>query len=161
MADLGDLAKFMDSLVANSAQAQLANLYAMAVADAIVIDLAYSTPADVGEAISNWQVTLDGEATTILPAYFPSPKGRTRKGVWAHTVDPVQTAQFNAPATIDAARAVLRTKAPGQIIFITNNLDYIRLLDQGSSDQAPAGFVERARIIGEQVTQQKVLVMFP
>ncbi len=57
----------------------------------------------------------------------------------------------SAAETINQARAVLATKKPGQKIYITNNLPYIRRLNDGYSKQAPAGFVERAVLIGRKM----------
>lgn len=159
MADLGDLADFMDNVAAGDAQAQLANAYAIAVADAILVDLSYETPADTGLAISNWQVTLDAPALSLVPAFAPSPKGHTRKGLWEHKVPPTLTQLANAPLTLDAGRIVLRAKQPGHPIFITNNLEYIQELNSGTSLQSPAGFVERAEILAAQIVQQRSVVI--
>lgn len=160
MADLGDLARYMDNLLANNAQARFANYLAIAVADAIIKELAASTPADTGTAISNWRVSLNTPLGDVIPAHVPSPKGRVKNGVWQHTVDPLTTMGANAPDTISNAQNVLQNKQPGQIVYITNNVEYILLLDGGSSDQIPANFVERARIVGEGVLKQQSITIF-
>lgn len=152
MADMLDLAKFMDKLLPPIAT--LASNAAAASAIAIINDLVQVTPADTGSAVSNWQVTLDAPAPSILPPFIPSPKGRMIKGVWVHLVAPDITARANASFVLDAAYVALRSKAPGQIIFITNNLEYIQKLNQGSSLQSPAGFVDRALIISSRVVGQ-------
>lgn len=149
MADLDDLANDMDALVK-----RLGVFSDQIVKDAamtILIDLVQSTPADVGSAITNWQLTLDAPAERELAAYVPSLRGRTVKGLWEHRIDPAITAQANIPPTVDAAKGILVNREPGQFVFITNNLPYIRKLNDGSSDQAPAGFVDRAIILGNQV----------
>jgi hypothetical protein len=46
-----------------------------------------------------------------------------------------------------------KLKKPGEQIHITNNAPYIRQLNDGSSKQAPAGFVERAILIGRKVAE--------
>lgn len=159
MADMTDLADFMDSFLTRNAAAYLANAVAVRAAQAITDDLAMSTPADVGDALSNWQVTLNAPAAKVVGAYAPSPKGRMVRGQWQHRVPPSLTIAANAPQVIAKARAVLAGKRPGQPIFITNNADYIKELNQGSSTQAPADFVGRASIVGEKAIQQALSVV--
>lgn len=149
MADLNDLANSMDQLALKVPD--FANQVAKDVVTTILNDLTQVTPVDTGEAVSNWQVSLDQPVLTIIPAYVPSPKGHTKQGVFIHKVDPVITAQANVQPTLDASKIALAAKAPGQPAFITNNVEHIVALDQGSSIQAPAGFVAGAVILGEQV----------
>lgn len=104
---------------------------------AIVGDLAYKTPVDTSQALSNWQVTLDGPATSTIGPHFPGSQGSTYRA--------------SAAETIANAKSVLQNKKPGQAIFITNNLPYIKRLNDGYSAQAPAGFVERAVLIGRKM----------
>jgi hypothetical protein len=52
--------------------------------------------------------------------------------------------------TIEQALSAIAARAPGQPIFITNVLPYAELLDQGSSEQAPAGFVDRAVVLARE-----------
>jgi hypothetical protein len=118
---------------------------------AIIQDLVLTTPVDTGTALSNWQVTLDGPAVDVIPANVPSPKGRNVQGQWSHSTDPSITRQANASEVLSKTEAVLAAKQPGQDVFITNNLDYISILNEGSSNQAPAGFVDRARLIAQSV----------
>lgn len=158
MANLLDLARFMEGMKAPGVR--LANNKAIAIADAIIIDLAQNTPADVGTAVSNWQVTLDNPAPDVIDAFSPSKKGRVLKGVWVHAVDPTITIQANAPILIDNARNILQTKEPGETVYITNNLEYIQKLNQGSSLQAPAGFVERAELIAEEIIKAQSITIF-
>lgn len=156
MADMRDLADFMDSYLQRNVPVVLANALAVRAAKAIVEDLALHTPADVGDALSNWQLTLDAPAVAVRPAFVPSPKGRTIKGIWTHRVPPASTIGANAPQVIAQARVVLSAKKPGQPIFITNNAEYIVLLNAGSSNQSPADFVRRAEIIGERAIEQGI-----
>lgn len=168
MADLLSLANDMEALDAKLGL--FGNQTAEDVASTILTDLTQVTPVDTGEALSNWIVTLDAPALggLVLAPFVPSPKGRMVRpfkargassphGVWVHAVDPAITAQANAPQTMQSGLAVIKTKQPGQTIFITNNAPQIETLDQGSSKQAPAGFVERAIILGEQVTKNAKL----
>lgn len=148
MSTLTDLANSIEAL--NASIPTIVSEKAVEVATAIVDDLALVTPADRGDALSNWQVTLDSPSIDPVTAYEPSPRGRMVRGVWTHSVPPEITRAANAPATIDAAKIVLQARVPGQPIFITNLLPYVEVLDQGSSDQAPAGFVDRALILARE-----------
>lgn len=159
MADLNDLATFMDRLNAASSNyiGRFASDVAVQAALAVIEDLTLTTPVDTGTAVSNWQVTLESPSEAVLPAFAPSPKGHKVKGVWVHKIDPLVTLGNNAPSVIEAAKLQLQSKQPGQPIYITNNLEYIQELNQGSSDQSPAGFVERAEIIAEQIAANAVM----
>lgn len=101
---------------------------------AMETDLVYSTPVDTSKALSNWQVTLNAPATDDIPAHSEGEFGSTR-GV-------------SAAQAINEAQTVLRAKKAGVPVFITNNVDYLEDLNNGSSRQAPAGFYERALLIG-------------
>lgn len=104
---------------------------------AIVGDLAYKTPVDTSQALSNWITTLDSPSTAKILPHFPGVQGSTQRA--------------SAAETINAAKRVLVNKKPGQPIFITNNQPYIKRLNDGYSGQAPAGFVERAVLIGRKM----------
>jgi hypothetical protein len=149
VATLLDLANQMDALEKRVKAASKSTTDDVALS--ILNDLVQVTPVDVGTAISNWQLTLDAPASDIVPAYAPSPKGRTKHGVWTHVVDPIITAQNNLPLILDAARRVLSARQLGQTIYLANNLPYIQELNDGSSEQAPSGFVDRALILGREV----------
>ncbi len=110
------------------------------VATAVVTDLALVTPVDTSEAISNWIVALGAPSRQTIGPHFAGDFGST----------------FGASSsqTISEAKAVLKAKAPGQAIYISNNLTYIEDLNNGSSRQAPAGFVERAELLGRKLVEQ-------
>lgn len=110
------------------------------VAIAVVTDLANKTPVDTSNALSNWQVTLDEPATQEIKPYFPGYMGSTQRA--------------SAAQTINEGRSALGRKKPGQKIYITNNAPYIRALNNGSSKQEPAGFVERAALIGRIIARK-------
>lgn len=132
-----------------------ANGMAIKVAQAIVENLSQVTPADTGGAISNWQASIGAPNTAEIGPHAPSPRGRMVHGVWTHTIDPQITMAANAPPTDLAADTVIRDKAPGVPIFITNALPYInKLNDEGTSKQQPAGFVDRALIVGRLIVER-------
>lgn len=149
MADFNDLATFMDRIVVPVET--LAKQKAAEAALSILADVINVTPADTGKAISNWQLTLDAPAASILPPYVPSPKGRVHKGVWEHAADPATTKILNAHPALELGLQTLNSKRPGQPIFITNNTEYIQELNSGSSKQAPAGYIDRAIIVAENI----------
>lgn len=137
--DLLYLAESLNKL--DKAIPEAASKVAKAIAFTIVADLAYKTPVDTSNAISNWQTTLDAPAHTEIPPHYLGSRGST----------------FSASAGETVARAKLRLqiKKPAQPIYIANNADYIKDLNQGSSRQAPAGFVERAELLGRRVGEEK------
>lgn len=75
------------------------------------------TPVDTGFARGNWQVTIGASNDSVLEQ------------------------QRGLDDVIAAARAQLAALPPYATIFIFNNADYIRFLEQGSSAQAPQGMV--------------------
>lgn len=116
---------------------------AVKVAMTIIVDLAYRTPVDTSRAISNWQVTLGAPPTGSIQAHYLGRLGSTYSA--------------SASETVSLAKLILKTKKPNQAIYISNNLPYIRKLNEGSSQQAPAGFVERAILLGrKQLSNAKV-----
>lgn len=147
-ADLFALATYLDKLPAKIAEG--ASQVAVLTTLAIVADLGSITPVDIGTAMSNWDVTLDTPALDDFhPAFEPGvPFQRTGPG----QVNPnaPATREANLPILLDVANAILSNKIPGQSIFITNNTPYIVDLDNGTSVQAPAGFVDRSLIVGRE-----------
>lgn len=107
---------------------------AVNVGKAIINDLAFKTPVDSSKALSNWIVTLGSASGLRIDPHYPGERGSTQGA--------------SAAQTIAEANATLASKKPGQTIFITNNLPYIKRLNDGYSRQAPAGFVERSVLIG-------------
>ena len=130
-----DLANDMNKLADSIPQA--ISSYKVKIAQTIVADLAYKTPVDTSQAISNWVVTLGAKNVGIIRPHYPGEYGSTRNA--------------SAQETIQRANVVLSKKKPGESIFITNNLPYIVRLNDGYSAQAPAGFVERSILIGRRM----------
>lgn len=79
--------------------------------------LAQKTPVDTGRARGNWQTTIHAPANGQLG--------------------------IRAPSEVEAeANGVLSTLAPYQVVYLTNNVDYIEALEDGhSKTQAPDGMV--------------------
>lgn len=100
-------------------------------ATAIAVDqaLVISTPVDTGRARSNWRVSSGAPSSDTREAYAPGKAG--------------STGGANATAALAQGREAIMADRSGTI-YISNNLPYIGVLNDGSSAQAPAGFVEIA-----------------
>lgn len=99
---------------------------------ALVAALANETPVDTSEATSNWQLAVGNRPSTAIPAYSPGNFGNTRAASIA--------------ATIRAAESAVQSRKPGSPIYVSNLADHIVPLNEGTSAQAPAGFVDAAVI---------------
>jgi len=93
-------------------------------------DTGYGTPVDTGWARSNWVPSI-GQA-------FGGTAG-TKAAAEAGILD--TGAQQRGLAQVAAAYRLTQGS-----IFISNNVPYIARLNEGSSQQAPAGFVQNAII---------------
>jgi len=133
MADLRDLARWCDALPGRIERE--ASKLAVETVRTMAADLIAHTPVDITTAVSNWQTSLNTAVMFDLPAIYPGSRGST------------------APASRTAALAhVVRgmgNKQPGEKIYLSNLTPYIIDLNNGSSKQEPAGFVERGVLVGE------------
>lgn len=100
---------------------------ALAADQAVVL----GTPVDTGRARSNWRVSLGSPVFDTVEPFAPG----ARLGLGE---------QANAQGAIAQGAAVIGARRDGQDIWISNNVPYIGALNDGSSDQAPANFVEAA-----------------
>lgn len=125
MGNLKDFAKRMKkhgrTVQANSTKA------AITTAGVIVQTVTLATPVDEGTARGNWFASL-GSPNLQADEAFKDKSGQT---------------------TISIAKQTISKKIPEQPIYITNNLPYIDPLNKGHSSQAPAGFVEKAVLVGK------------
>lgn len=104
---------------------------ALAADQAVVL----GTPVDIGRARSNWIVSLGSEVTEPIEPYSPIAPG----------TDPGKISETgNAQAALAQGREQIAQRKSEQAIHITNNVPYIKPLNEGSSSQAPAMFVEAA-----------------
>lgn len=132
--------------LANNLEKRAANLQAkgcrvaVSAALSIIDDLSNITPVDTSKAVSNWQVTLGSKTDARLNPHYPGEYGSTKSP--------------SSKATRDNARNVLQSKKPGVTIYISNTLPYILELNEGSSRQAPAGFVQRSVLIGRKFVRK-------
>lgn len=118
---------------------EVSNQASCEVALAIVTDLAPKTPVDTSKALSNWRVGIGQKPALAIPPHSPGRHGSSQEA--------------SVAATISEAKAKLAAKKPGETIWISNVLPYIRRLNEGYSKQAPAGFVERAILIGRKIAE--------
>lgn len=130
--DFASFADKLDKIAANLPKA--ASDGAVSVATTILGDLVIVTPVDTSAALSNWQIGLGTPIDSPIDPYYPGIQGST------YTV--------SGQEALAAGKAKLVNKIPGQPIYISNVLPYIQRLNEGYSGQAPAGFVERAALIG-------------
>lgn len=104
---------------------------------AIITNLAQNTPVDTTQALSSWIVTLDSASSLRNPPHVFGRHGSTKSE--------------SAKIMIDLGIKALQPKMPNQDIYIVNNQHYVVYLNQGTSIQQPAGFVERATLVGTQI----------
>ena len=113
---------------------------ASAVDQAVVLH----SPVDTGRFRANWRVALDEPVEDEIEAYHPGEEG--------------STAGANAQEAFIQAEGVIAQYQPGQVIWISNPLSQGPALNNGSSAQAPAGFVETALRQGvEAIRKAKLL----
>lgn len=138
---LNDLAARMEK-IADSLDDK-ANDLKKKTATVIVKDLISVTPVDTSRALSNWIATNGQPANFSVLAYNPGSAGSTRGS--------------SMSAALAAAMAEIANAKPGVPLFLTNNLRYIRALNDGHSKQAPAGFVERSALLGRKTVEKAKL----
>lgn len=137
MKTLFDLAKDMERLAERIPQAS--NDIKIAVTAAIHGYLLVDTPVDTSKALSNWIVTAEEPWKIDMPAYREGIQGSTQ----SESIDLAKV----------AARQQYKLVKSGESLFISNNADYILDLNNGSSRQAPAGFIEASILKGRKLTQ--------
>jgi len=107
--------------------------------------LVYTTPVDTSNALSNWQGSLDQPITSEIFPYVPGVMGLTKLQ--------------SAAEALEVFTQKMMEKKPGQTIFISNNAPYIRDLNNGTSKQAPAGFVENCELMARQSVKNFKMVL--
>lgn len=109
-------------------------------------ELVLATPVDTGRARSNWVASVNEAVTETRAPYAEGIGG--------------STGASNAQSAIDQAKAVIEERKTEQTLYISNNLSYIARLNEGSSAQAPAGFVQTAVKRAVQIARQQVNKIF-
>ena len=126
--DLLSLANQLEKLTGQLEDA--ANEKKQEVATVIVRDLLYSTPVDTSKAVSNYKADLGAAVAGVAAPFSPGQGGTTRDA--------------SISAALAEAMAVISKSKPGQAIVLSNWVEYLQYLNDGSSQQAAAGFVEAA-----------------
>ncbi len=80
-----------------------------------------TTPVKFGHARANWQIGIDVAVT-----------------------EEIDENDISGAATISRNSGIIRTATPQKSIILSNNVPYIQQLNEGSSSQAPAQFVQLA-----------------
>lgn len=111
------------------------------IARTLVNQLVWATPVDTSRALSNWRAELGTSVSNWIEAHYPGEQGSTQAA--------------SAQAAINEAESVIARAKPGETISIFNAVPYIRYLNEGSSSQAPAGFVEASQIIAERLIKTR------
>jgi hypothetical protein len=104
------------------------------------------TPVDTGYARFNWQTTIGSPAEGQVGE---RQKSTAKKGE-RHTERPPIRPEDQV--VIDKGLAVIASLPPYQVVWISNNVDYIELLEDRWSKQAPEGMLA--------ITVQELLLMF-
>lgn len=111
----------------------------------VASSVALRTPVDTGRARANWQTQIGSAASGVISGFAAGSKGSTG-------------AAAVAVATNKAVQVMSRYDRSGVDVYISNNLPYIGRLNQGSSKQAPAGFIEAAIQAGQNAIRKSRLV---
>lgn len=107
--------------------------------------VALRTPVDTGRARSNWQTQIGSAAGGVINNFAKGSKGTTG-------------AAAVAQVTSQAVAEMERLKVSDTDVYISNNLVYIDALNKGSSQQAPAGFIQSAIMAGLSAIRKSRLV---
>lgn len=138
--DLHYLGTLMDKVAL--AVVQDANTFESEVISNTVAELAKNTPIDTAKARSNWAVSINNPFSGIRAAFSPF------LSRYKHGDGGTMGETRNQAGVVWAAASVLKTNKDGAPVYISNNLPYIQRLNEGWSDQAPAGFIQAAVIAG-------------
>jgi hypothetical protein len=95
---------------------------------AILSGVIQATPVDEGRARSNWLVGINAPRREEVDAFNPGSDG--------------STGGANARAAQASGSQVIAAVSGDDDLWLSNNLPYINALADGSSPQAPAGWVE-------------------
>lgn len=109
-----------------------APLVVQLVARSIAPVLVYGTPVDTSRARVNWQAAIGSVPSGVL---FPYP-------------DKPPSPDYGGSTAVSQIIGAVSAYPGGSYVAIANNTPYIQKLNQGSSAQAPAAFVQQAVLVG-------------
>lgn len=96
--------------------------------------IVYRTPVDTGRARAGWGISIN-TPITIVPTGYGGKKLKAKSS--AHEADVVNSYQATEGVQLPDLSGIDGT----QQVFILNAVEYIEMLEDGSSKQAPAGMV--------------------
>lgn len=97
----------------------------------LVTDLAVGNPVDTGHSRANWQVGVQTVPSNILEPARAKGKGEISAG----------EGEALAEQVVARSRAALSTLKEPDLVYITNNVEYVPHLEDGTSQQAPEGWI--------------------
>lgn len=112
-----------------------ADLTVIATAIAINQTVVVATPVDTGRARGNWRAAIGGPDTRVT-----------------------DNEDKSGGSTISRNNGIISRYRGGSAVFLSNNLAYIVKLNQGSSAQAPAMFVEQAVATAQRAVRSRRIV---
>lgn len=115
------------------------NKFKISFAKTILFYLIHRTPVDTSTALSNWIVGLSKAKNRVIEAHQFGVDGSTRSA--------------SAGVAMSLGGAIIQRAKVGEIVYITNNVDYIELLNMGYSKQAERHYIERC--VSDAVEQMK------
>ena len=91
------------------------------------------TPVDISNAMSNWQVSKNGRITKPNNIFYQGDRGSTRR--------------LKKMTKVNLAQSMLKNTGGGDTIYIQNNAQLFKDLDEGNYEQFAGGFIPNALII--------------
>ncbi len=103
---------------------------------------------NIDETVIKTAIAIDQVVVTETPVITGRARGGWQVGIDKPILEDNERLDPSGADTISANEAKIRTRQPGQDIYISNNVVYIGKLNEGSSSQAPAGYIEAAVLTG-------------
>lgn len=97
-------------------------------AQTILFYLVTRTPVDTSKALSNWIVGINKSKNRQIEAHSIGSRGSTEP--------------YSSSVTMALGSAIIKRARVGEIVYITNNVDYIELLNMGYSSQAERHYIQ-------------------
>ncbi len=104
--------------------------------------IVFSNPVDTGRSRSNWIITLNNPTSELITGEDQGESG----------------SPIGAELALSQGQNTLKSRKPGDTIYLQNNTSYIEKLNNGSSAQAPANFVQKGIIEGIRSLQNTKVV---
>jgi hypothetical protein len=110
----------------------------------IVIELfnrfTFENPVDTGYSQSNWRISINEPDTTVSnpPTSQERDANKGKKG-WINNALGADLSEIVGLTTIGIGRV-----ESGDSVYVTNSVDYVRYLNEGTSKQAPSGWIQIA-----------------